>query len=161
ERPEEVVPTVRRALDTVANAVRLGAAASPDRVVPPAGVGDDGEEAPPQPRIEAVACRQEDRARELHRVRGVVPLGGVGGDVAEEVDGLPAFEVHDPQDVARPDDARPLAARGNGPLVVNMPGNAGTSHVAWGHGGALLSMASPQSSASRVAEAERRRPGRQ
>ena len=104
---QEIAAAAGRVLDAVAELVALRATAAADGVVAAAGVLHDREEPPPHVRIDAVAPREEDRPRVLHRVGGVVAFLGIGRVVAEEVDGLLALEVDDAQHLARRDHAGP------------------------------------------------------
>ena len=94
-----------------------------------------------------MARREEDGARELHRVGGVVPLARIGGAVAEEVHRLAALQVHDPEDLARRHDTRPLAAGRDDPVVDDASGDTRSGHARSRHG-CLLFASSPQSSGS-------------
>jgi hypothetical protein len=82
-----------------------------------AGVLDDREEAAARVRIDAVASREEDCLGVLHRIGRVVALLGILRVVAEEVHGLPAFEVDDPKRLPFLQDTRPRLPGRDDPIL--------------------------------------------
>src|SRR5262249_12414310 len=119
---QKVLRAARRRLDAVTDLVALGAAAAADRVVATAGVLDDREKPPAHVRVQTVARRQEDRARILHGVGGVVALARIVGVVTEEVDRLLALEVDDPQGLTLLEHASPGRVGGKGAVFEDAAG---------------------------------------
>src|SRR5262249_54012579 len=93
------------------------AAATADRVVGAAGVGNDREQWAREVRVERVSGREPQRLRDLQRVRGVISLLVVRRVVTKEVDRLCALDVDDAKDAAALDDARPALARVDDPTL--------------------------------------------
>ena len=107
----EVLLAGARVACAVAHVVELERAASEDRVVPAAGVLDDGHHPAGTHGPQHRALAEVDVALELDRVRRVVTLRGVVGVVAEEVDRLLALEIDEHQTFSLGDPPAPRQSR--------------------------------------------------
>jgi hypothetical protein len=120
QRLEEVLPAARALLDAIEHKVARRAASSSNRIVRAVAVFDDAEKRVRLVGVENMSLGERYRAGGLDRVRRKIALACVICVVAEEVDGLSAFTVNDPQMLPLLDDAAPGHLRRDD-LVENNP----------------------------------------